>query len=91
MTPALPVVHDGDPSYVMAFIWVEVIIATLIVLRYGVKDLGVGPRPTWSNSHADVVPVTGPELVSSQVTARSMELANAKELSDAVVPELIRK
>ena len=91
MVPALPIVHDGDPSYVMAFIWIEVLIAALIVLRYGVKDLGVGPRPTWSDPHADLVPVATSDLVSDPIIARSMELTNAEELSNDPVPELVRK
>lgn len=47
--PALPVTHDGDPSYVIGFIWVEVAMATFVVLRYGARDMGLGPRPTWSD------------------------------------------
>lgn len=47
--PALPVAHDGDPSWVMVFVWVEVAIAAFVVIRYGPKDMGLGPRPTWTD------------------------------------------
>ncbi len=47
--PALPVAHNGDARYVMAFVWVEVAIAAFVVIRYGPKNMGLGPRPTWSD------------------------------------------
>jgi len=47
--PALPLCHDGDPSYVIGFICVEVAIAALVVLWYGPRDLGVATRPTWND------------------------------------------
>lgn len=47
--PALPVTHNGDPSYVKAFVWVEVAIAAFVVIRYGWREMGTGPRPTWSD------------------------------------------
>ncbi len=46
--PALPMVHNGDPSYVLAFVWVEVAIATYLVWRYGPRHMGISPRPIWS-------------------------------------------
>ena len=33
----------------MAFVWVEVAIAAFVVIRYGPKNMGLGPRPTWSD------------------------------------------
>lgn len=51
--PALPTWHNMDSSYVKAFIWIEVAIATLLVLRYGARELGVGPRPTWNDDGSD--------------------------------------
>jgi hypothetical protein len=45
--PALPTWHKMDASYVIAFIWIEVSIVALLLLRYGYKELGTGPRPTW--------------------------------------------
>lgn len=47
--PALPTWHNMDASYVTAFIWVEVCIVGLLVLRYGTRDLGLGPRAVWNN------------------------------------------
>lgn len=47
--PALPVAHGGDARWVMVFVWVEVAIAAFVVIRYGPKDMGLGPRPTWSD------------------------------------------
>jgi membrane protease YdiL (CAAX protease family) len=47
--PALPVAHDGDASWVKVFVWVEVAIAAFVVIRYGYKDMGLGPRPTWTD------------------------------------------
>ena len=47
--PALPVAHDGDASWVMVFVWVEVAVAAFVVIRYGPKDMGPGPRPTWTD------------------------------------------
>ncbi len=47
--PALPGAHNGDARYIMAFVWVEVAIAAFVVIRYGPKDMGLGPRPTWSD------------------------------------------
>lgn len=49
IVPALPVAHDGDPSWVMVFVWVELAIAAMIVIGYGYKEMGVGPRPTWTD------------------------------------------
>jgi membrane protease YdiL (CAAX protease family) len=51
--PALPVTHDGDPSYVKAFVVVELSAAALIVIRYGAKDMGRGPRAKWSDPIPD--------------------------------------
>ena len=50
--PALPAWHGMDSIYVKLFIWVEVAIAALLVWRYGPRNLGVGPRPTWSGDAA---------------------------------------
>lgn len=47
--PALPVAHNGDPHWVMVFVWVEVAIAAFVVIRYGPKEMGLGPRPTWTD------------------------------------------
>lgn len=47
--PALPVAHNGDASWVKVFVWVEVAIAAFVVIRYGPKDMGLGPRPTWKD------------------------------------------
>lgn len=47
--PALPVAHNGDASWVKVFVWVEVAIAAFVVIRYGPKDMGLGPRPTWTD------------------------------------------
>ncbi|MEX1132046.1 MAG: CPBP family intramembrane glutamic endopeptidase [Flavobacteriales bacterium] len=47
--PALPGWHDGNPQYVVGFIVAEVFIAAVLVLVYGPKELGIGPRPTWSD------------------------------------------
>ena len=48
--PALPTWHKMDASYVIAFIWIEVSIVALLLLRYGAKELGTKPRPTWFNN-----------------------------------------
>jgi membrane protease YdiL (CAAX protease family) len=48
--PALPGWHEGNPQYVVGFIVAEVFIAAILVVIYGPKELGIGPRPTWSNS-----------------------------------------
>ncbi len=47
--PALPTWHKMDASYVIAFIWIEVSIVALLVLRYGTRELGTRPRPTWDH------------------------------------------
>lgn len=47
--PALPVAHDGDARWVMVFVWVEVAVAAFVVIRYGPKNMGLGPRPTWTD------------------------------------------
>ncbi len=47
--PALPAAHHGDPHWIKVFVWVEVTVAAMIVIRYGYKNMGVGPRPTWSD------------------------------------------
>lgn len=54
--PALPMVHDGDPSYVLAFVWVEVAIAAYLVWRFGPRNLGPGPRPVWTIGKKDLDP-----------------------------------
>ena len=33
----------------MVFVWVELAIAAMIVIGYGYKEMGVGPRPTWTD------------------------------------------
>lgn len=48
--PALPTWHGMDSIYVKCFIWVEVAIAALLVLRYGWRDMGPGPRPVWGDA-----------------------------------------
>lgn len=50
--PALPLCHDGNPSWVIAFICVEVVIAAMLVIKFGPQEMGVGPRPTWNKSAA---------------------------------------
>jgi len=47
--PALPLAHNGDARYVMAFVWAEVAIAAFVVIKYGYKEMGPGPRPTWTD------------------------------------------
>jgi hypothetical protein len=47
--PALPGWHEGNPQYVVGFIVAEVFIAAILVVIYGPKELGIGPRPTWSD------------------------------------------
>ncbi len=49
IVPALPVCHNGDSSYVKAFVYVELVIAAFLILRYGWRDMGVAPRPKWSD------------------------------------------
>ncbi|MCB0770417.1 MAG: CPBP family intramembrane metalloprotease [Flavobacteriales bacterium] len=51
--PALPITHDGDSSYVKAFVVVELSMAVFIVLRYGAKDMGTIPRAKWSDPIPD--------------------------------------
>jgi hypothetical protein len=51
--PALPVTHGGDSSYVKAFVVVELSMAVFIVLRYGAKEMGKGPRAKWSDPIPD--------------------------------------
>ncbi len=46
--PALPTWHDMDPSYVIAFIWVELFVVALLLVRFGTRDLAKSPRPVWS-------------------------------------------
>jgi membrane protease YdiL (CAAX protease family) len=77
--PALPVVHDGDPSYVIGFIWVEVAVATFVVLRYGMRDMGLGPRPTWSD----------PKIPSQHTVSPKEPSPNAIH-SAGMIPETVR-
>lgn len=77
--PALPVTHDGDPSYVIGFIWVEVAVATFVVLRYGTRDMGLGPRPTWS----------GPRIPAPERTDRPEGTTGVGD-TPAWLPEVIR-
>ncbi len=47
--PALPMAHNGDPSWIKAFVWIEVAIAALLVIKYGHREMGEGPRPVWTD------------------------------------------
>lgn len=47
--PALPMAHDGDASWIKVFVWVEIAIAAIVVIVYGPKNMGRGPRPTWTD------------------------------------------
>ena len=35
--------------WLSVLVWVEVAIASFVVIRYGPKDMGLGPRPTWTD------------------------------------------
>lgn len=54
--PALPTWHAMDPGYVITFIWVEVSIVALIVLRYGPGELGLRKRSVWTDEIQKTVP-----------------------------------
>lgn len=47
--PVLPGWHGGDPSYVSSFVAMNFICSVAIVLVYGTKELGRGPRARWSD------------------------------------------
>ncbi len=48
--PALPMAHHGDASWIKAFVWMEIAIAAFLVIKYGHREMGEGPRPTWSGT-----------------------------------------
>jgi len=49
VVPVLPGWHELDAAYVTSFVAVNFISAVLIVLFYGTKELGIGPRARWSD------------------------------------------
>jgi membrane protease YdiL (CAAX protease family) len=52
LLPVLPGMWDLDAAYVNAFVGANVATAIILVLVFGWRELGVGKRATWSESHA---------------------------------------
>ena len=53
--PVLPGLWNLDAAYVNSFVGANVAMATMIVLIYGWRELGRGPRATWKDSHAQTL------------------------------------
>lgn len=49
LVPVLPAWHLGNATYVTSFVIVNCISAATIILVYGAKELGTGPRARWSD------------------------------------------
>lgn len=47
--PVLPGWHDNDPTFINAFVAVNFLSALTLVLVYGWRELGTGPRARWSD------------------------------------------
>lgn len=52
LIPVLPAWHGGDATYVTAFVAVNLLSAITLVLVYGWRELGTGPRSRWSDGPA---------------------------------------
>ncbi len=57
LLPVLPGLHHLDPAYVNAFVAVNIVSAVLLVLIFGWRELGVGPRARWSSARVRTLPV----------------------------------
>ncbi|MBK7946684.1 MAG: hypothetical protein IPJ85_15900 [Flavobacteriales bacterium] len=51
--PVLPGWHDGDATYVTAFVAANFASAVILVLVYGWRELGTKPRARWSDGMPD--------------------------------------
>jgi membrane protease YdiL (CAAX protease family) len=67
IVPVLPTWWNGDPTFINAFVSVNIVSAITIVAVYGWRELGTGPRAKWSEIRLDEVEEEAAEAIPARV------------------------
>ena len=67
IVPVLPSWWNGDPTYINAFVTVNVLSAITIVVIFGWREMGTGPRAKWSEIALDQERMEGSEVMPAPV------------------------